>query len=128
MRYWNGYKPSWKLKQIRQLCEESSLEITKMWTSIVRGATNLKMKKARFAEANDGADDNPPFANNAKNTHEEPKEEEVLPPNDLIPVLPHKQKFCSLTDALDNSKHVDPPPQRPKTYTYTNAKKTMTIK
>ena len=37
-------------------------------------------------------------------------------------------KFGSLTDFLDKSKYVDLSPQRPKIYTYTNAKKTMTVK
>ena len=46
----------------------------------------------------------------------------------LFQFLPSKQKFGSLTDALDKSKYVDLPPQRPKTYTYTNTKKTMTNK
>ena len=76
------------------------------------------------AEADDGADDNPLVANDINNTHGEPAEE-VLPPNDPIPVLLHKQKFGSLTDALDESKYVDFPPHRPKTYTHTATKKTV---
>ena len=37
-------------------------------------------------------------------------------------------KFGSLTDFLDKSKYVDLTPQRPKIYTYTNAKKMMAVK
>ena len=48
--------------------------------------------------------------------------------NEPIPVLPSEQKFGSLTDALEELKYVDLPPQRPKTFTYTDAKKAMTVK
>ena len=81
-----------------------------------------------IAETDDGANNKPPVVDDTDETHEEPTEEEVLPTNDPIPVLPCKKKFGNLTDALDESRYADLPPQRPKTYMYANAKKTMTVK
>ena len=78
-----------------------------------------KDEENEMAETNDCANNIPPVADDTDETHEEPTEEEVLP---------HKQKFGSLTDALDKSKYVDLPPQKPKTYMYANAMKTMTVK
>ena len=75
-----------------------------------------KDKENRISEADDGADENLRVAGDAKEAHKEPIEEWVLPSNDPFPVLPCKQKFGSLTHTLDESKYVDLPPQRPKTY------------
>ena len=69
-----------------------------------------KDEENEMAETNDGANNNPPVADDTDETHEEPTEQEGLPTNDPIPVLPHKRKFGSLTDALDESKYVDLPP------------------
>lgn len=87
-----------------------------------------KDEENKVSEANDGADDNPPVASDTNNTHKETTQEEVLPPNNYIPVLSRKQKFGSSTDALDESKYVDLLPQRQITYPYTNVKKTIMAK
>ena len=81
-----------------------------------------KDEENKVGKADDGADDNLPAADNTDNTHEQPTEEKVLPPNDPIPDLPHQHKFGSLTDALDKSKYVNLALQIPRTYTYTNSK------
>ena len=76
-----------------------------------------KDQKNKVSDADDGTDENLRVAGDAKEAHKEPIEEGVLRSNDPFPVLPCKQKFGSLTDTLDESKYVDLPPQRPKTYT-----------
>lgn len=52
----------------------------------------------------------------------------TIPPKDPIPVLSCKQKFGTVSDALNVWKDAGLPPRRPKTCTYTDTKKTMTVK
>ena len=82
-----------------------------------RVESNLsKDEENEDGEAINGIDDNPPVADDTNDTHEDTTEEQVLPPNDPIPILTHKRKFGSLIDALDESKYVDLPPQKRNTY------------